>query len=215
MELLKYIFFLGIVFIVFSGIWSFFMLIYRLLTGLSERPWFETFLFKILNTYFLVSLCAMVTAEYTAKPGAPRILITLVGISILYAHLAGRLRQTRIMVQMNNFRMENTNINMAWESLLILVAMVYFSFGITHPEILINNANTWFAVSVKDLYNTIIIGWIIAFLGIIMLLVNIMNSIMVTSKAVNWIMEKITGTNRNDHGNKNEQGEYTDYEELP
>ncbi|MFN3343875.1 MAG: hypothetical protein ACK40M_14355, partial [Flavobacteriales bacterium] len=106
MELLKYIFFIGIVFIVFSGIWSFFMLIYRLLTGLSERPWFETFLFKILNTYFLVSLCAMVTAEYTAKPGAPRILITLVGISILYAHLAGRLRQTRIMVQMNNFRME-------------------------------------------------------------------------------------------------------------
>lgn len=214
MELLKYIFYLGIIFIVFSLIWGFFMLIYRMLTGMSERPLIETYIFKALNLYFLVSLCSMLTVEYISKPGAPKILLTVIGIAVLYSYLAGRLQRSKVMLQMNNLRLSAERVNMTWESILILAAIVYFSFGITHPEILVNSANVWFNQSVKDLYDTIIIGWIITFFGLLMLMVNLVRSVMVTAGAITWLMDRIAGRNNdNNSGNTNNDG-YTDYEEV-
>lgn len=212
MELLKYIFHLGIIFIVFSIIWGFFMIIYRMLTGMAQRPLLETYAFKTLNLYFIVSLCAMLTVEYISKPGAPRILITIIGITVLYSYFAGRLQQSKILVQMNNLRVSNERINLAWESTLILAALVYFSFGITRPDILNNDANLWFSTSVKDLYDTIIIGWIISFFGILMLIVNLVRSVVVTANAINWVIDRISGKQNNDSDSGGDG--YTDYEEI-
>lgn len=214
MEFFKYIFHLGIIFIVFSLIWGFFMLIYRLLTGLSVRPSWETYIFKTLNIYFLVSLAAMLTVATTKDPQAPRILISIVGMTIVYSYLAGRMQRTRLMVRMNNMKMINEPFNVQWETALIFLSVIYFSFGITYPQLLDTSANKWFLTSIYDIYNTIIIGWIIAAIGVFLVVINLVRSITITAQAIAWVLEKINGGGNNNSGNNNNNDGYTDYEEI-
>jgi hypothetical protein len=213
MEILKFIFQLGIIFMVFQMIWGFFMLIYRLLTGLSERPVYETFAFKILNNYFLISLSAIQTLQYTQKPGNPGMLMVMLAIAVLYSYMAGRLERNRFVIQMNNMRVNTERVNMSWETLLILASLVYYSFAINQPEILNNSANKWFYDSVMAIYETPIIGWIFMFLGFFFLLINLIKSVYVTASAITWVMERIAGKPRN-NGNDNDNDGYTSYEEV-
>jgi hypothetical protein len=213
MEILKFIFQLGIIFMVFQMIWGFFMLIYRLLTGLSERPVYETFAFKILNNYFLISLSAIQTLQYTQKPGNPGMLMVMLAIAVLYSYMAGRLERNRFVIQMNNMRVNTERVNMSWETLLISASLVYYSFAINQPEILNNSANKWFYDSVMAIYETPIIGWIFMFLGFFFLLINLIKSVYVTASAITWVMERIAGKPRN-NGNDNDNDGYTSYEEV-
>ncbi|MBX7093475.1 MAG: hypothetical protein K1X56_02055 [Flavobacteriales bacterium] len=213
MEFFKYIFHLGIIFIVFSLIWGFFMMIYRLLTGLSERPSWESYIFKTLNTYFLVSLAAMLTVATTKLPDAPRILISIVGMTIVYSYLAGRMQRTRVMVRLNSMKMINEPFNAQWETSLIFLSVIYFSFGITYPQLLDTAVNKWFLSSIYDIYNTIIIGWIIAAIGLFLVVINLVRSITITAQAVAWVLEKLNGGGNNNNNDNNNDG-YTDYEEI-
>lgn len=199
---------------IFSMIWGFFMIIYRALTGFSERPAIESYVFQVLNMYFLVSLCAMQTHEYLVKPAAPRVLITVVGIFVLYSYLMGRLERTKFVLQFNNNRVSTMRINTAWESFVVLASIVYFSFAITRPELLNNSVNNWFYSAVKDIYATPIIGWLFMIVGFLFLIVNLVKSVFVTAAVINWIIEKVSG-NRPGNNNPNSGGdndEFTDYE---
>lgn len=213
MEILKFIFQLGIIFMVFQMIWGFFMLIYRLLTGLSERPVYETFAFKILNNYFLISLSAIQTLQYTLKPENPAPLMIILAIAVLYSYMAGRLERNRFVIQMNNMRVNTERVNMSWESLLILASLVYYSYAINQPQILNNSANKWFYDAVMAIYETPIIGWIFMFLGFFFLLINLIKSVYVTASAITWVMERIAGKPRNNRNDNDEDG-YTSYEEI-
>lgn len=218
MELIKYIFYLGITFMIFSMIWGFFMIVYRALTGMGERPAFETYIFRLLNMYFLVSLAAMQTVVYLNKPGAPHILITLTGLIILYSYLMGRLERSRFVMQFNQTRVTTQRVNTMWESIIVLTSLVYFSFVIRKPELLDNSANKWFFDSIHAIYITPVIGWIFKLIGVLLLIVNLFKSVFVTARIISWLLDRLSGGNgngpfndNNNNGNRND-GDYTDYE---
>jgi len=211
MELIKYIFFLGIVFIIFSMIWGFFMILYRLLTGIQQRNSIERYIFKIANMYLLVSLSAMQTQEYLLLPGAPKSMITIVGLLVLYSYLTGRLERKRFIMQINNLKIDREELNMKFESFIIIASLVYFSFCITNPVITENPVNNWFYSAVKDIYATPVIGWIIGLIGVFFLIFMLIKSFMVTTGFIADFMERITGNKRKDDDNSSDDS-YTDYE---
>lgn len=211
MELIRYIFFLGIVFIIFSMVWGFFMILYRLLTGIQQRNSIERYIFKIANMYLLVSLSAMQTQEYLMRPDSPKVFITVLGLLVLYSYLTGRLERKRFVMQINNMKIDREELNMKFESFIIIASLVYFSFCITNPVIMENPVNNWFYLTVKDIYATPVIGWIIGFIGIFFLLFMLIKSFMVTTGFVANFMDRISGNKRNDDDGNNNDG-FTDYE---
>lgn len=212
MEIIKYIFYLGIVFIIFSMIWGFFVFLYRMLSGFQPQGKGEALFLRIINLYLVVTLSGMETQVFLSKPGAPRLFITLIGIGILYSYLASRMAQQRFALRMNNLQINNTPINIRQESLILLLAMVYFSFTITHPEITYNPVTNWFFVAIDDIYKTPVIGWIIGFIGIFFLLVNILRGIYGSAYLINLILETIAGKGNNNNKKKDDDDGFTSYE---
>ncbi len=218
MELLKYIFGLGIVFIVFSLIWGFFMFLYRLITGFQSRGRIEIYIFQLVNLYLLVSLSAMQTLEYIEKPQSPRIFLTIIGMLVLYSYLTGRLERRRLIIQFNNRQVVQEKPNLAAESLSIIASLVYFSFCLTHPHIMENDVNLWFYGTIREIYDTPVIGWIIGLIGVFFLLIMLIKSVVVTAGLISSFMDILSGNysrrNRNDDDRHDNDGGFTDYEEI-
>jgi hypothetical protein len=214
MTLLEYIFFLGIVMIIFSMIWGFFMLIYRILSGLAERPAIERYLVKGLNMYILVSLCAMKTVAYFSIPGTPDVLLTIAGLLVLYVYLTGRMERQRFNIQFNAKSIQTEKLDMRWESVIVVASLVFFSFAIRYPQLAENSMNLWFYTAIEDIYNTAVIGWIFGFIGFFFLLMMIFRSIFISAKFINELIDYLSGNNRNkgDKNKKDGDDGYSDYE---
>lgn len=209
MNIIDFLFECGIIYVVFSFIWSFFMFLYNMATQFRKKGTIETYLFKFLNTYVLISLMAMLTYKYMVMPHHSPALYATVGLLTLYSYLIGRLERNRMMIQLNNnvMRFGASELNMRMESLLIPLALLYFVVCLVKPLIAVNAVTVWFHQSIDQLYQTPIIGWIFAFIGVLMLLGLLIRSLFFTSVLINRL------TNRSQGGGRNKKDDdFTDYE---
>lgn len=213
--MLEYIFQIGIIYIVFSLIWAFFVLMYNILTGGNKSGW-QTFIIKCIKTYFLISLVAIFTISYMHVPKHSAPLIATVGLLTLYSYLIGRLHQQRMIIQINN-RMGNfaraQNVDMRAELLLIVAGLTYFTLCLKYNQLPMNQVNQWFLSAVHDIYNTPVIGWIIGFFGILFLLGTLLRAALATVMLLQQFQNFISGkrNNRGPNDNNNQDG-YSDYE---
>lgn len=217
--MINYIFKIGIIYIVFSLVWAFFLLLYNMLTGFSRNSW-QTFIIKCVKTYFLISLVAIFTITYMRVPNQSAPLIATVGLLTLYSYLVGRLEQQRMMIQINN-RMgkmgDTAPPNMRLELLLIVVGLVYFTACLYNYNLPYNNANKWFYQTVMDIYDTPVIGWIIGFFGILFLLATLFRAVIGTMIFMQRLQQLLSGkrNNGNDRNDQNNnQDGYSDYEVI-
>jgi hypothetical protein len=114
-----------------------------------------------------------------------------------------------MVIQMNNnvMRFGTSELNMKLESILIPVSLFYFVICLVKPEISINPVTQWFSQSVDKLYETPVIGWIFAFIGILMLIGLLLRSLVFTSLLINRLAGRTQGGNRN-----KKDDDFTDYE---
>lgn len=213
--MIEYIFRIGIIYIVFSLIWAFFLFIYNILTGFNTGSIWQTFLMKTIKIYFLISIVAIFTITYMRNPLYSGPFIATIGLLTLYSYMVGRLQQKRLVLQINNRfgNMSNApKIDMRFESLLIIAGLVYFTLCLYKPVIPITKANMWFYTAVNDIYATPVIGWIIGFFGILFLLATLLKAALLTIVFIN----RITGGRQNNNNNDGNSGrgndEFTDYE---
>lgn len=218
MEVLTFIFRLGIIFIVFSLVWGFFLMLFRFAIGLRPLNKIEDYTIKIIHLYVLCSISAMQTLAYLT-PRMPAVTIVIFGLLTLYFYLTGRLERNRMTIKMNNqvFSVKKDAPDMRIEMLFIFLGLFYYSLAITNENIVNNNLNAWFFNTVNDLYDTPLLKWIFGFIGIIFLINMIMRSFIFTHNLVNLI----TGGNKNTNNDKDQFGkgnnndnEFTDYEEI-
>lgn len=215
MEVLEFIFRLGIIFIVFSLIWGFFLMLYRLAVGFKPAPPVLDFGIKLIHLYVLCSISAMQTTAFL-RPGMPSVAIVIFGILTLFFYLTGRLERNRMSIKVNN-RVFSTNAkepDMRVEMLLIFIGLFYYSLCITKPEIVINNLNLWFFATVNDLYNTPILKWIFGFIGIFFLINMIFRSFIFFNNIVNRLLGNKNNNDHHDSGptSQNDNEGYADYE---
>jgi hypothetical protein len=214
--MIEYIFRIGIIYIVFSFIWAFFLLLYNMMTGFNTGSVWQTFIMKTVKMYFLISIVAIFTISYMHNPKYSGPFIATVGLLTLYSYMVGRLQQKRMIIQINN-RMGNMSnapvVDMRMESLLIIAGLIYFTLCLYNTSLPVNAANLWFSKAVDDIYSTPVIGWIISFFGIIFLLFTLLKAAMFTVVLLN----RITGgkqNNNNDGNNPGGNDGYTDYEVM-
>jgi len=216
--MINYIFQIGIIYIVFSLIWAFFLFLYNMLTGFSGNRGWQTFIIKCVKTYFLISLVAIFTISYMSDPKHSAPLIATVGLLTLYSYMVGRLQQQRMIIQINN-RMGNfakaPTVDMRAELLLIVAGLVYFTLCLYNHTLPINKVNTWFMNTVKDIYDTPVIGWIIGFFGILFLFATLLRAALGTVMLLQRFQDFISGNKRgnNDHNDRGNDG-YSDYEVI-
>lgn len=215
MEVLEFIFRLGIIFIVFSLVWGFFLLLFRLAVGLRPLHPIEDYAIKLIHLYILCSISAMQTLAYLT-PTMPAVTIVVFGLLTLYFYLTGRLERNRMTIKMNNqvFTAKKDAPDMRVEMLFIFIGLFYYSMAITNENIVNNNLNVWFFKTVMDLYDTPLLKWIFGFIGIIFLINMIMRSFIFTNNLINTLMGNKPNRNNDDdnHFNSNNDDDYTDYE---
>lgn len=213
MEILEFIFRLGIIFIVFSLVWGFFNMVFRLAIGLRPLNQVEDYSIKIIHLYILASISAMQTSAFLTD-GKPKIGIVIFGILTLFFYLTGRLERNRMTIRVNN-RMFSTNAkepDLRIEMLLIFAGLFYYSLCITNENIVNNNLNIWFFTVVNDLYDTPLLKYIFGFFGILFLVNIIFRSFIFFSNLANTLLGNQKDPNDQDNGNSSNNGDYTDYE---
>ena len=214
MEILEFIFRLGIIFIVFGLVWGFFNLLFRLAIGLRPLHPAEEYIIKTIHLYVLASISAMQTSAFL-RDGMPKVAIVIFGILTLFFYLTGRLERNKMSIRVNN-RMFSANAkepDLRIEMLLIFAGLFYYSLCITNESIVHNNLNLWFFTVVNDLYDTPFLKWIFGFFGILFLVNIIFRSFVFFTNLANTLLGNKKNNSGPDEPNSSDNGsDFADYE---
>jgi len=237
MEILKFIFILGINFSIFGFIWGIIMFLVRNFQS-SEQQNSESlaYVLRIVKYFLLVSITANYIGVYEKEVyGASQGMFNVVVGSIVMAlYLLGKLQNRTMMSQMANNPMFSRfipKIDQKVERFMLLGSLLYFIVCLCYPTMVDNLVINWFTNLVHGIYETPVIGWvfsIIAFFFLVNIIMrganvmgNILNgkSILETPKAkggFNFQGNSMPFGNANtDHHKSNEDEDgFTEYEDV-
>lgn len=206
MDYFRYIFYLGIVYVVFSLIWFFIALGLKFLlkAGRDEQPW-QGYVLKVIQYYFIASLTMMKAAEFIEnKPELAKnaVMLYLVGGVILYLYLYGKYERAKqfagissAISMVRNGQMKKVNIEQKTKYVphIIGITIIFYLIALQMPMLVKNPLNTWFLVNINDFYDTILIKWILGIIGFFFMLGMIIKGISATGELVQQVIGLLTG----------------------
>lgn len=199
MELLNYIFFLGIIYIVFSIIWFFIALLPKYVLVNKENNTQNTILnytIKAAQFYFLASLTAIKALDFINEniESNQGPLYIIIGGIVLYLYLAGKIERSKMMSQLrSNLGNSNSSNVSKYEPHLIGLTLILYAISFNYLPLIQNPINQWFLESINDFYDTIIIGWIIGIIGFFFLISMVFKGINATGFLIQTIVALLTG----------------------
>lgn len=222
MDVVRYVFYMGVIQIVFSTFWKF---IATLLSGLLEsfgiNKDFSFLLFKSLGYYILVSVSALVTWDMMVQGGpVTAALVAAFGVFIMYSIIAGNLERNRWRAVMN-FERKRIQV-MRFDGYLLIGSILLFLVTLGLPEIARNPVNEGIRTFIDQVYKLPVIGWIVG-LGAFFYMLHITYKGL---KATDYVMQLLFRTEgnrrtsngsfdgRSDQNSLPEDEEYIDYVEI-
>jgi len=206
MDYFRYIFYLGILYVVFSIIWFFIARIPKwLLSANREEKAWEGYLFKIAQFYFVSSLTLLKAIEMVntkVELADSAVSFYLLGGLILYLYLYGKYERTKQFAfvragfsMMRGGKMPNlsTGEQNKYVPHLIGLTIAFYLISIMYPELIFNNINLWFLGSINDFYETIIIGFILSVIGFFFMISMVIKGVSATGELMNQLIALITG----------------------
>ena len=233
MEVLKFIFVLGINFSIFGFIWGIFMFIIRSLQDPSQqRKESVTYVFRIVKYFMLVSVTAnYVTVYQTGKADSPvDTMHIIVGSLVLGLYLLGKLQNRAAMNQFAQnpmFSRFMPIVDVKMERFLLIGALFYFVACLLYPQMVDNKLFNWFTASIISIYETPVIGWIFSIIAFFFLITILMRAANVLGRLLNG--QSITGggstvggsfnyhesgTHFEQHDSDEDDDGFTDYEDI-
>lgn len=206
MDYFKYIFYLGVVYVVFSLIWFFIAQGLKLLlrSGREERPW-EGYFLKSIQYYFVASLTLLKASEYLqTKPNLysnPAVLYLIGGI-VLYLYLYGKYGRTKQFAgvratfsMMRNGKISNLNIGQKtkYEPHIIGVTVIFYLISLQFPALVNHKLNLWFLTNINDFYDTFLIKWILGIIGFFFMIGMVIKGLSATGELVQILIGLMTG----------------------
>lgn len=216
MELLNFIFRLGVVFAIFGFIWGLINLAIRLLTIGRQRQTTEVYILKAVQYLLLVDVTFLIcnNNDITGLDYKSQLVF---GSMILLMYFVGKLQQRQNKQQLfklyTNGMMQNNDFgfNLKAEIGVITLALAAFVLFWFKPEFAENALSAWFRDSILNIEDTPIFGFIFKVIGFFFLL----NILM---KVVNSIMMLLSGRafekNDNNRPDRNDTNHFDDYEEI-
>jgi hypothetical protein len=215
MDVIKYIFYMGVIQIVFSTLWKF---IATLASSLFQRIGLNkdlSFLgFKAAGYYILVSVSALVTWDMMVKGSTvTAALVGIAGTFIIYTTIAGNLERNRWRAVMN-FERKRVQV-MRFDGYLLISSVALFLVTLALPEIADNPVNNGFRTFIDNVYKTPVIGWIVG-LGALFYMLHIIFKGMRTT---DYLINLLFYPNRVRRGSaamagQEDDTEFVDYEEV-
>ncbi|MCB9196831.1 MAG: hypothetical protein H6600_00085 [Flavobacteriales bacterium] len=206
MDYLSYIFYLGIVYVVFSLIWFFIAQGLKLIlrSGREEQPW-EGYVLKTIQYYFVASLTLLKASEYLEKKPElynQPVMLYLIGGIVLYLYLYGKyerskqfagLRATFSMMRNGKVSTINTTEKTKYEPHIIGVTILFYLIALQFPQLVSHQLNFWFIANINDFYDTVLIKWILGIIGFFFMISMIFKGISATGELVQIIIGLLTG----------------------
>lgn len=186
MEILEFIFVLGINFSIFGFIWGLMMIVIRMFRapGVPVNQGLD-YTLRIVKYFLLVSVTANYIAKFQGSDLNTNIGMTnlIVGTIVMALYLLGKLQNRAVLSQLGQhplFSRLANSVDPKVERFLLLGSIAYFVACLMYPQMVDNKLVNWFTDSIQNIYDTPIIGWIfkiIAFFFLINILLRAANVI--------------------------------------
>lgn len=233
MEILKFIFVLGINFSIFGFIWGIIMFLLRNFQNPDQQKSESlTYVLRIVKYFLLVSVTANYIVVYENDLAGTEVSTfnIVLGSIVMALYLLGKLQNRAMMSQMSNnpmFARLMPKIDPKVERFLLAGSLVYFVICMWYPTMVDNGLINWFTNAIIGIYETPVIGWtfsVIAFFFLINILMrganvigNLLNgkSILDTPKPKGNFNFNGTpfGNDEPEESFEDEEG-FTDYEDV-
>ncbi len=234
MEILKFIFVLGINFSIFGFIWGIIMFLIRNFQNPDhQKSESLTYVLRIIKYFLLVSVTANYIVVFENTQGVQEVSTfnIVLGSIVMGLYLLGKLQNRAMMSQMANnpmFARLIPKIDPKVERFLLAGSLLYFVFCMWYPTMVDNGLINWFTNAIIGIYETPVIGWIfsiIAFFFLINILMrganvigNLLNgkSILDTPKPTgnfNFNGTPFGGSEPEEETYEDDEG-FTDYEDV-
>lgn len=219
MDILNFIFRLGVVFAIFGFLWWLFQAAYMLLRAGSRPSLAETYVVKLIRYFFLVDVtfifCVDTSGGHVDIQNA-----TIAGL-ILLTYFIGKLQNAQLKTQFFSFRnqgnMEFMNqlkpqFDFKAESVVIGLAIGFFTFFIFYPSFAENPMSNWFFESIINIEETPVFGFVFKVIGFFFMLSILMKFL----QGFLTLMSggKIPGGPPSDHSGQKGKDDFDDYEEI-
>jgi len=216
MELLNFIFRLGVVFAIFGFIWGLINIGIRLLTVGRQRQTTEVYILKAVQYLLLVDVTFLIcyNSEFTKLDLNSQLVY---GAIILVMYFVGKLqrgqsKQMMFKMYTNGMMQNEMGFNLKAEVAVIAMSVIAFTLFYFFPDYAINPLSLWFKDTILNIEDTPIFGFIFKVIGFFFLL----NIIM---KVISSVMLLVSGrgfqrNNRNDNDNSRNNDRFDDFEEI-
>lgn len=214
MELINFIFRLGVVFAIFGFIWGILQIGYNLLRAGSKKSIGEDYLIKTVKYFFLVDVTSIFCFDNELNMN--QLIITAL---ILLTYFIGKLQNQQnkiVMFQMiaNGIPKQEVKFDLKTEVVVIIISIGFFIGFIFFPQYTQNPVSVWFHDSIINIENTPIFGFIFKVIGFIFI-------INLFFKMLNGFSQIITGkpltqtvNNKRNNKDSNDETKFDDFEEL-
>lgn len=218
MEVLNFIFRLGVVFAIFGFLWGMIDIALRLLTASRQRSLVETYLIKGVKYLFLADVTFLFCLGDLDKHMIVSYQVVLGGI-VLLMYFVGKLQnsQNRVAVfQMmgRNFpQMPKLSFSLKAEMIVIGAAIALFAVLWFYPWLATNAASRWFHESILSIEDAFFFGFVFKVIGFFFML----NMFFQMAGGITFLLNGGKAPNKPNRRNDNqnhESDDFDDYEEI-
>jgi hypothetical protein len=173
-NLLDFVFRLGVVFAIYGFLWGLIELGIMLLSSGRKRSIAEIYLIKAIKYVFLADVTFLFCLDGETSKMLPINQVVLAGVIIL-TYFIGKLQKNQNKSMLFKFGsaampQRQSNFNLRAEMAVIILALLIFSGLWFSPEIAINPISLWFKESIINIENTPVFGFIFKVIGFFFLL---------------------------------------------
>lgn len=212
MQIFSFIFYLGVINIIFSAVWKLLAtMVSSLLQDIGLNKEISFFFFKALGYYILVSITAIVTTQHMSSTfplGAAVYAAT--GTFVIYATIASNLERNRWRAVMQ-FERKRLSV-MRYDGYLLMASIVLFIATLIKPAIAMLGPHLWILDTIAKIYAIPVLNliiWIMAFFYMVNILYR-------GIRATDEVFRVLFGKGRQGKAITDgpREGEYTEYEEV-
>ena len=215
MELLNFIFRMGVLFAIYGFIWGIFEFILVIASMNKQKTLTEEYVIKGIKYVFLADVTFLFCLDL--KEGEISYYQLALAALVLTMYFVGKLQSSQQQAKMfgmmgNGLPMAFKNFNIKAEIGVIALSVLCFIGFIFFKDLSINPISDWFHDSIISIEKTPVIGFIfkvIGFFFLISMLFKMMNGIMYLLSGAPFVQ-----ASAGFQANKKKEGDFDDYEEI-
>ncbi|HAE13412.1 MAG: hypothetical protein H6548_12030 [Chitinophagales bacterium] len=212
MPLFEYIFYLGVIIIVFTTIWKLLAsIITSFLKDLGVSKDYSFLFFKAVSYYLLVSITALKTSQQMELTHPViAVIYAISGTFIIYTTIAANLEKNRWRAVMN-FERKRIRV-MRYDGYLLMACIVLFILTLFKPQIADTPLHNWILQTIRNIYTTPVLQFFIAIFAFFYMINMIVRGVRATEEVLQTLFIRRQPT-AGDQSRTDADG-YTDYEEI-